>query len=99
VHWKAAQAAEKSARTSVLDGVSERMPSLALAQKLLSKAGQAGVPAPVATANLDAATSEAELGDALLALVATARANGWDAERALRERLRRLERDIRAAEA
>ncbi len=50
VHWNAAKAAEKSARTSVLDGVSERMPSLALAQKLLSKAAQAGVPAP-ATSN------------------------------------------------
>ena len=136
VHWNAAKAAEKSARTSVLDGVSERMPSLALAQKLLSKAAQAGVPAPAATSNQGIpadteggatglggaarsrqdirslsegapatetkrleATSEAELGDALLALVATARANGWDAERALRERLRRLERDIRAAES
>jgi XTP/dITP diphosphohydrolase len=101
------------------------MPSLALAQKLLSKASQAGVSAaPAATSSsnqgisaetdgdvpgLDADSlsrrdartglaSEAELGDALLALVATARANGWDAERALRERLRRLEREIRAAE-
>jgi XTP/dITP diphosphohydrolase len=118
MHWNAAKAAEKSARTSVLDGVSERMPSLALAQKLLSKAAQAGVPAPTtsnqeipvdtegettglggaARSQRDEATSEVELGDALLALVATARANGWDAERALRERLRRMERDIRAAE-
>ncbi|MFE6734415.1 MazG family protein [Microbacterium sp. NPDC057650] len=43
--------------------------------------------------------SEAELGDALLALVAHARANGWDAERALRERLRLLEDDVRVAES
>ncbi|WP_342666938.1 hypothetical protein [Microbacterium trichothecenolyticum] len=42
--------------------------------------------------------TETELGDALLALVEIARANGWDAERALRERLRGLARDIRAAE-
>ena len=35
VLWNAAKAAEKHERTSVLDGVSERMPSLALAQKLL----------------------------------------------------------------
>lgn len=41
---------------------------------------------------------EAELGDALLALVQAARENGWDAERALRERLRALEGDIREAE-
>jgi XTP/dITP diphosphohydrolase len=43
--------------------------------------------------------SEAELGDALLALVATARAQGWDAERALRERVRALEDEVRATEA
>ncbi|MDW4571253.1 MazG family protein [Microbacterium sp. M3] len=119
VHWNAAKAAEKHERRSVLDGVSERMPSLALAQKLLSKAAQAGLdPARVQRADESAVgslplgdqvysrgsdagrpESEAELGEALLGLVATARANGWDAERALRERLRGLERDIRAAEA
>lgn len=43
--------------------------------------------------------SEAELGEALLALVEIGRERGWDAERALRERLRVLERDIRQAEA
>lgn len=96
VHWNAAKAAEKHARTSVLDGVSERMPSLALAQKLLSKGAQVGVVAP----RIDGApASETELGDTLLALVATARENGWDAERALRERSRALQADIRAAEA
>ena len=95
VHWNAAKAAEKSTRTSVLDGVSERMPSLALAQKLAGKAAQVGVSAPVSATP----ASEAELGDALLALVATARANGWDAERALRERLRSLTGEIRDAEA
>ncbi|WP_109210869.1 MULTISPECIES: MazG family protein [Microbacterium] len=126
VHWNAAKAAEKHQRRSVLDGVSERMPSLALAQKLLSKASQVGLdpalplrpslrPQPAdETAgesrglvprlsshgeNVGGPTSEAELGEVLLELVATARANGWDAERALRERLRGLERDMRAAEA
>ena len=126
VHWNAAKAAEKSTRTSVLDGVSERMPSLALAQKLVGKAAQVGLsPAPAASLapshgilaetggevlGLDAdprsrrgaraePASEAELGDALLALVAVAREHGWDAERALRERLRELEDEIRTAEA
>jgi len=106
VHWNAAKAAEKQARTSVLDGVSHRMPSLALAQKLLGKAVSVGVvPGPTPVPELvegstpaPAPATEAELGDALLALVATARTHGWDAERALRERLRVLERDIRAAE-
>lgn len=95
VHWNAAKAAEKKTRTSVLDGVSHRMPSLALAQKLLGKAAPSGVDAGDASGP---PSTEAELGDALLALVALARASGWDAERALRDRLRRLERDIRAAE-
>lgn len=100
IHWNAAKAAEKRSRTSVLDGVSERMPTLALAQKLVGKAGQAGVVAGErAVAAAEAVTSESELGDALLALAATARANGWDAERALRERLRGLQGDIRSAEA
>lgn len=95
VHWNAAKAAEKRTRRSVLDGVPRGMPALALAQKVAGRAAGAGVtvePAP-------APASEAELGDALLALVATARAEGWDAERALRERLRVLEDDVRAAEA
>lgn len=112
VHWNAAKAAEKSARTSVLDGVSPHMPSLALAHKLLGKAAQVGVeparndiPAqePRDAVSLDQVVvsrprSEAELGDALLRLVAGARAHGWDAERALRERLRMLTDDVRAAE-
>lgn len=96
VHWNAAKAAEKSARTSVLDGVSPHMPSLALAQKMLGKAAQAGLddaPAPDATPS-----DEAGLGDALLGLVAAARTQGWDAERALRERLRQLEKEIREIE-
>jgi XTP/dITP diphosphohydrolase len=99
VLWNAAKAAEKHERTSVLDGVSERMPSLALAQKLLGKAAQGPVRVveggPRETPDM---ASESELGDALLGLVATARSHGWDAERALRERLRVLESEIRDAE-
>jgi XTP/dITP diphosphohydrolase len=116
VLWNAAKAAEKHQRTSVLDGVSDRMPPLALAQKLLGKAAQAGVPAPnrgiaderggedprlgrEPLSQRQEPTSETELGDALLALAATARDNGWDAERALRERLRALRSEIRNAES
>ncbi|WP_439592312.1 MazG family protein [Microbacterium sp.] len=113
VHWNAAKAAEKNSRTSVLDGVSRHMPSLALAQKLLGKAASIGAPNPTDLVEPDpgdvpfdgitrvhdgAPRSERELGDALLALVAVSRAHGWDAERALRERLRALEDDIRDAE-
>ncbi len=134
VHWNAAKAAEKSSRTSILDGVSQRMPTLALAQKLLGKAARIGAspdlsakvhprderagathplggeeysrgqrsgsgPPAAPAASALGPGSEAELGEALLALVATARAQGWDAERALRERLRMLQADIRAAES
>ncbi|GAA1993251.1 MazG family protein [Microbacterium pumilum] len=99
VLWNAAKAAEKHTRTSVLDGVSERMPSLALAQKLVGKAALVDVVvAPDTRASVEP-SSESELGDALLALVATARANGWDADRALRERLRELQAETRRAES
>ncbi|WP_438352477.1 MazG family protein [Microbacterium sp. CJ88] len=99
VHWNAAKAAEKHTRRSVLDGVSERMPSLALAQKVLGKAAQVGVVAPsLAEEGESGPASEADLGAALIDLVAVARSRGWDAERALRERLRALQAEVRAAE-
>lgn len=94
VHWNAAKAAEKRERRSALDGVPRGMPALALAQKLLGRAASVGVSREPAAGP----QSEAELGDALLALVAEARTRGWDAERALRERLRALEDEVRAAE-
>lgn len=102
VHWNAAKAAEKRARRSVFDGVPRGMPALALAQKLAGRAADvlpASVPEPIEGSKTASPASEAELGDALLALVAHARVNGWDAERALRERLRVLETEVRAAEA
>lgn len=97
VHWNAAKAAEKRGRKSVLDGVPRGMPALALAQKLVGRAAGVGVVPPIAASAAPA--SETELGDALLSLVSQARENGWDAERALRERLRLLEDEVRAAEA
>lgn len=95
VHWNAAKALEKKERRSVLDGVPRGMPALARAQKVLGRAAKL-VDAPALASG---PASEAELGDALLALVAQARAEGWDAERALRERLRVLEDEVRAAES
>ena len=96
--WDELKADEKPHRTSVLDGVPKGMPALALAQKLLGKAEKVGVtrePTDVASAP----STEAELGDTLLALVASARAQGFDAERALRHAIRSLEEDVRDAEA
>lgn len=108
VHWNAAKAAEKRTRSSVLDGIPRGMPALALAQKVVGRAEAAGVvledgpvddAAAPSSAPGTAPSTEAELGDALLHLVAPARARGWDAERALRERVRGLEADVRQAES
>ena len=96
VHWNAAKAAEKHERNSVLDGVPRAMPALALAQKILDRASRV---APFSPATVkEEPSSEAELGESLLALVQQARERGWDAERALRERLRMLEDELRSAE-
>lgn len=98
VHWNAAKAAEKRERRSVLDGVPRGMPALARAQKVLGRAASVGVTAQDAATTTDL-ESEEELGSQLLALVAQARARGWDAEGALRARLAALEDDVRSAES
>jgi XTP/dITP diphosphohydrolase len=98
--WDELKADEKPHRTSVLDGIPRGMPALALAQKVLGKAEKVGVrvtPASIPDASEPPAT-EGELGRTLLALVASARAQGLDAERALRHAVRDLEADVRAAE-
>lgn len=88
--WDDLKRAEKPARTSTLDGVPQGMPSLLLADKLL---GKTTVDAPALTW-----ASEQALGAELLGIVAAARAQGLDAERALRAALRELQSDIRASE-
>src|ERR1700712_1575039 len=85
VRWDEIKKVEKPTRTSVLDGVPQGMPALALADKLLGKAEKLGMAAPaVVPVNSGGADTEAELGDQLLAIVASARAKGLDPERALR---------------
>jgi XTP/dITP diphosphohydrolase len=117
--WDDLKRVEKPSRTSVLDGVPQGMPALALADKLLGKAHKLGItrldsaeataataataapaaPAAVKSpATMPAPETEQELGDLLLSIVATARSNGLDAERALRASLRELQDDMRAAE-
>ncbi|CAN5149045.1 hypothetical protein BH09ACT3_BH09ACT3_14000 [soil metagenome] len=92
--WDRVKAVEKSHRTSVLDGVPQGMPSLALADKLIGRAAKVEV-----EVRADAApATESELGAQLLALTAGAKAQGLDAERALRAALRALQEEIRAAE-
>lgn len=100
--WEDLKADEKPHRTSVLDGVPRGMPALALARKMLGKAEKAGVTAAVITdASGPAPTAPAtedELGRLLFGLVASARAQGLDAERALRAAVREFEIEVRRAE-
>src|SRR5476649_919487 len=92
--WDEIKKVEKPTRTSVLDGVPQGMPALALADKLLGKAEKLGMPAPAAVSVDDeGADSEALLGDQLLGIVAAARAKGLDPERALRASIRTLQDD------
>lgn len=94
--WTAAKAAEKRQRESVLDGIPQGMPALALADKVIGRAARVGVVAePVRKSFAD----EQELGDALLSVVASARDQGFDAERALRIAVRALQNEVRSAEA
>lgn len=88
--WEDVKRVEKSSRTSTLDGVPQGMPSLLLADKLLGKTSYS---APSLTWS-----SESSLGAELLGIVAAAKAQGLDAERALRGALRELQDDIRAGE-
>lgn len=95
--WDDLKKTEKPHRTSVLDGIPQRMPALALADKLLGRAHKVGL----LDATLPGAvnvTDEDELGPLLLAIVASAKANGLDSERALRSALRGLQQEIREFE-
>jgi XTP/dITP diphosphohydrolase len=95
--WEVRKAEEKPHRTSVLDGIPQGMPSLALADKLIGRAQKVGVLEPDARATIPLEDEE-QLGGLLLAIVASAKAGGLDAERALRTTLRGLQDEIRTAE-
>lgn len=96
--WDDLKKAEKPGRTSVLDGIPQSMPSLALADKLLGRAQKVGL-IDLAEGGGVAVESEDELGPLLLAIVASAKSQGFDAERALRSTLRELQGEIREQEA
>jgi len=96
-NWEAHKKLEKPGRESVLDGVPQSMPALALASKVMGKAEKIGV-LPGGEAAIELA-DESALGGLLLAIVASARAQGLDAERALREATRQLQLEIREQES
>ena len=93
--WERIKAVEKAHRSSVLDGIPQAMPALALADKTArARAAKVGV----VRGAVQIPATEEELGAQLLAMVAAARAAGLDSERALRGALRELQDDVRAAE-
>lgn len=97
--WDAIKQEEK-ARTSCLDGIPLAQGALSRAQKVLSRAGRAGLaPAEPATATGGPVGDDAAaVGAALLGLVRHAQTVGVDAESALREASREVEAQVRAAE-
>ncbi len=112
--WEEQKANERAAQheagtPSALDGVAQSYPALLRAQKLLRRAGRAGLAAgpPALEVAVEAfrkagteAGSDAQraTGDLLLAVAGAANGRGIDAEQALREALARFETHARAAE-
>ncbi len=97
LNWDAHKQREKPERESVLGGIPQALPALALADKVLGKAEKLGL--------IDASDTpvipmddESSLGKLLLAIVSSARAAGLEPERALREATRELQVEIRSFE-
>lgn len=83
--WHEVKAHEKS-RSTLTDGLPPGLPALLYADKVLERLSRAGQPiSSVSTIS----TSQGDLGDRLLALVAEARETGIDPEQALRDAVRR----------
>jgi XTP/dITP diphosphohydrolase len=95
--WDAHKMKEKPERQSVLDGIPPSLPALLLADKVIGKAQKLGVLESEATPAI-AIEDEDQLGGLLLALVLSAKHQGLDAERALREKIRELQVEIRSFE-
>lgn len=85
-------------RTSVTDGVPMAMPALPLIEKLLHRAEKGGVEVPAPDPRLVSLLDDLDPGEAILELVAAARARGVDADASARAAARRLRDRLRAAE-
>ncbi len=91
--WEQRKAIEKG-RTSVLEGIPEQMSALARAAKVIGRARSREVDIDLAAAPVSADL----VGSEILSLVGRAQASGVDAEQAVRQALRALERQVMAAE-
>lgn len=97
LNWDNHKQKEKPERASVLDGIPQALPALALASKVIGKAHKINLLDKEAP-SLIQLNSEVELGALLLAIVQAAKAKDLDPERALRTAVRDLSDDIRKAE-
>jgi len=93
-NWEEIKKKEKG-RTSPLDGIAMSQPALPLIEKLLYRAEKYNVevltPDEVSIAGV---ADETSVGQALLAVIAWAHANGIDAEAALRKQAMRIRQQI-----
>ena len=88
--WERRKSAEKTSRSSVLDGLPPSLPALLLADKVLDRLERAGSPRPGGRSQEQpAALTSEEAGERLLAVVAETRSAGVDPEQALRDAVRR----------
>ena len=93
-NWEEIKKKEKG-RTSPLDGVAMSQPALPLIEKLLYRAEKYNVDVTLPdSVSIDGAADESAVGQALLAVIAWAHANGIDAEAALRKEAMRISGEI-----
>lgn len=91
--WEQAKAVEKQ-RSSAVEGIPEQLSALSRASKIIGRARSHRVPVDLSSEPI----TVDDLGTQVVALVARAQANGVDAEQAVRDAVRVLEADVRAAE-
>lgn len=93
-NWEEIKKKEKG-RTSPLDGVAMSQPALPLVEKLLYRAEKYNVDVTLPdSVSIVGAADESAVGQALLAVIAWAHANGIDAEAALRKEAMRITEEI-----
>ena len=92
--WEAIKSEEKGQVESALDGIPKTLPTLARAQKIVKRIDKSRFDNGAA-GQTQRFSNEEELGEALLALVRSARASGFDAEMALGKILNNKENAFR----
>ena len=98
-NWEEIKKQEKG-RTSALDGIAMAQPALPLIEKLLYRAEKYDVVVETpSTVTIVGQSDESSVGQALLAVIAWAHANGIDAEAALRAEALKLSEQVRTIEA